>query len=88
MNDDNRWAYALIFLTAGLVLLKAVGVIKCSWWLVTAALWIPLGLVGVVSLTFLLTVASVYLFALLTGRIDSGEADDDRDDTGENDDKP
>jgi hypothetical protein len=50
----------LVFVIA--VLLKLTGYTQCSWWIITAIIWVP----AVISLVVLLTIAVLAITAFIT----------------------
>lgn len=60
--DDNLFAgvaWALVLVLTTLTLLKVVGLLDWSWWVLLAPLWVPVGAVG----SLVLIVGLAYLIA-------------------------
>lgn len=56
INDDNRWAFGILVLTAFLALLKIFGIINIPWLAVTFMIWFPLSILSMVVFVFFLLI--------------------------------
>ena len=61
----NKIINILFVITIVLVILKLLGHITISWWIITIVLWFPVGLFSALILLVLLSLLTVYIISKL-----------------------
>ena len=61
----NKVINILFVITIVLIILKLLGHITISWWIITITLWFPVGLFSLLIILVLLTLITVYIISKL-----------------------